>query len=241
MAILFVSCKEEIPWAEDSDVPSHKPWTFLLEKHVSENGSVDYEGFQNDIALLDMYLNKISKNAPSKKWSKEDQLAYWLNAYNAFVIKLVLNHYPIKRIRDVTLYIPFINTPWDIEFIPLNNQKVDLNFIEHKVLRKVFKEPRIHFALVCASKSCPSLRREAYEGARVRDQLQEDGINFINDSKKTSISEDRIVVSPIFSWFKEDFNKDGSLIDFINGFSNVEIRSDAEIEYLEYDWSLNSF
>ncbi len=115
----------------------------------------------------------------------------------------------------------------------------DLNNIEHNILRKNYDEPRIHFAINCASISCPKLRREAYTGGKLEEQLNEQTIAFINDSGKNVISAECMEISKLFSWFSGDFENDGTVIDYINRYSRVSVNANAEISYKSYDWSLN--
>jgi hypothetical protein len=140
-------------------------------------------------------------NPPDKKeWSESAQLAYWINVYNAFTIKLIIDHYPVESIKDIgsKIQVPFINSPWDIKLIEIEGKKYDLNNVEHSILRKDFEEPRIHFAIVCASFSCPKLRREAFTAEKLEEQLQEQAVDFINDPAKNSISKNKAEVSKIF-------------------------------------------
>jgi hypothetical protein len=123
--------------------------------------------------------------------------------------------------------------------IEIEGKKYDLNNVEHSILRKEFEEPRIHFAIVCASFSCPKLRREAFIAEKLEVQLQEQTVEFINDPAKNSISKNKAEVSKIFSWFKGDFTRNGSLADFINQYAKTKLDKDAKISYMDYDWSLN--
>ncbi|WP_209332640.1 DUF547 domain-containing protein [Lunatimonas salinarum] len=222
--------------------PSHALFDKLLQKHVSEAGSVDYAGFRADRAQLEEYLALLSEQAPDRQtWSEAEQLAYWINAYNAFTVKLIIDHYPVKSIRDIgpKLSIPLVQTVWHLEFFEIGGQKASLDEIEHAILRKEFEEPRIHFAINCASISCPALAREAYTADRLEEQLEQAARRFINDPTRNRIQSRRVEISEIFSWFKGDFTKSGSLIDFLNRYADVKIHSDARIGYLPYDWNLN--
>ncbi len=219
--------------------PSHQPWDKLLKKNVNASGMVNYKGFQKDKAELDSYLKTLSDNAPDNSWSENDQKAYWINAYNAFTVSLIMQHYPVKSIKDITGKSNKINTPWDISFITIGGKKYDLNNIEHGILRKRYNDPRIHFALVCASISCPKLRNEAYSGSQLNAQLDDAGKDFLNDDSKNKISADRADLSKYFSWYKEDFAKNGSLADFINKYSTTKINANTKIGSLDYNWSLN--
>lgn len=205
--------------------------TSILQKHVSPNGQVNYKAIKTNKASLDTYLEQYSKISPKNSWSKEQVLAYWINAYNAFTIELIIDNYPIKSIKD-------LKKPWDKKFIPLANKKISLNYIEHEILRTL-NEPRIHFAIVCASASCPKLLNEAYTPEKLNKQLTQATKGFLSDTSRNKISESNIEISKIFKWFAKDFKKNGSLIDFINTYSDVRVLSNANIDYLDYNWSLN--
>lgn len=219
--------------------PSHQQWDKLLKKHVDAKGMVNYKGFKQDKSELNAYLKLLSENPPQKNWSKEDQMAYWINAYNAFTVDLILQKYPVKSIKDIAGNIYKVNTPWDIKFITIGGKKYDLNNIEHGILRKKYNDPRIHFALVCASISCPRLRYDAYTGAQLNAQLEDAGRDFLNDRSKNRISADKADLSQYFSWYKGDFTKNGSLVDFINKYSQTKINSSTKIGSIDYNWSLN--
>ena len=242
IACLFIACDPiQQETDHESTVPDHSEFDRLLKKHVNEIGRVDYTGFAEDRRELDSYLNRLSSNPPSKRWEETDQIAYWINAYNAFTIELILEHYPLESIRDIgsSVQIPFINSPWDIKFIKIGDQELDLNDIEHSILRERFNEPRIHFAINCASNSCPVLRREAYTGKMLIEQLEEQTVQFINDPSKNLLGSSYIRISRIFNWFRSDFKEAGTVIDFVNRYSEVEIKPNAKIRYLDYDWGLN--
>ncbi|WP_411274174.1 DUF547 domain-containing protein [Daejeonella sp.] len=219
-------------------VPSHTQWDKLLKKHVSAAGMVNYKGFQADKSEFNAYLKSLSDSAPQKSWSENDQKAFWINAYNAFTISLILQHYPVKSIKDIGGKIYKINTAWDIKFIPIGREKYDLNNIEHKILRK-YNDPRIHFAIVCASMSCAKLRREAYTGSKLEAQLVDQGKDFLNDKSKNNIRADKAELSKYFTWYGGDFTKNGNLVDFINGYSQTKINSSTKITYVDYNWNLN--
>ena len=220
-------------------VPSHQQWDKLLKKHVNTSGMVNYKGFQNDKSDFDAYLKTLSDNAPQKSWDENDQKAFWINAYNAFTVALILKHYPVKSIKEIGGKIYKINTAWDIKFINIGGEKYDLNNIEHKMLRRKFNDPRIHFAIVCASISCAKLRREAYTGSQLEAQLEDQGKDFLNDKSKNRISADKAEISKYFTWYGGDFTKNGSLVDFINKYSQTKISANTKINYLDYNWSLN--
>ena len=211
----------------------HSAWNSLLKVNVSNAGNVNYKGFQKSEAKLDAYLNSISNGSYDDKiWSKNEQLAFWINAYNAFTVKLILNNYPTKSINDIT-------SPWDKKFFKIGGTKMNLNQIEHKILRVKFNEPRIHFAIVCASFSCPKLHNEAFTGKNTQSLLASLTKGFVNDTKRNKIAADKIQISELFNWFKGDFTKKSSLIEFLNQYSNVKINANAKVSHLPYNWSLN--
>jgi len=219
---------------------SHAAWDSLLRKYVSDDGTVNYRGFLRKKNRLNAYLDTLSHHPPNEThWTKEERLAYWINAYNAFTVELILTHYPLKSIKEIGGNIPMINSPWDLKFFNIGGMDVDLNTIEHDILRKKFREPRIHFAINCASKSCPKLLNEAFSPEKIEQQLQAQAVYFVNNPEKNRIRPNEIAVSQIFDWFQTDFTKDGSLIDFLNRFSRANIAADAAIRYLDYDWRLN--
>ena len=228
----------------DSDrrAPNHDTWDVLLKAYV-KNGHVDYGALYKTSGPLNNYLTLLQSQAPSADWSSNERLAYWINAYNAFTIQIILDHYPVKSIKDIgdKVQIPLINSTWDIKFINIGGKELSLNDIEHRILRQEFNEPRIHFAIVCASKSCPPLRSEAYSPEKIDEQLEDQAIDFVNDKTNNHTAESHIEISKIFNWFEGDFTKEGSLIDFLNKYSQTRIDANAAINYLDYDWSLNDW
>lgn len=217
----------------------HQIWNELLQTNVDEKGNVNYKGFISEKAKLQKYLDALSKEAPKRDWSKNEKLAYWINAYNAFTVKLIIDNYPTKSIKDLGGAIYKINTPWDIKFITIEGKSYDLNNIEHGILRKEFDEPRIHFAVNCASISCPVLRNEAFVAGKLEQQLNEQTSRFINDPIRNKINSTTAELSKIFSWFKGDFTKDGTLEAFINQYAKTKITSQTKISFMEYNWNLN--
>lgn len=207
----------------------HTVWDGLLKAHVDAKGVVNYGGFIQDKAKLEDYLEFLAARVPDDTWSVQEQLAYYINLYNAATVKLILDHYPVQSIQDVP-------RTWAVPFIKIGAKEFSLGALEHSLLRKM-NEPRIHFAINCASKSCPDLWNSAYTAAHLDTQLDRATRRFLN-SDKNHISEDRLELSKIFQWFKGDFN-DGDLIGFLDPYVGFNISSSAEIEFRPYDWSLN--
>ncbi len=237
LLFFLVSCISVDKVESDSKPIDHDIYADLLNRYVDIEGNVDYDGLQKDSVKLNTYLKMLSGGHPSDKgWTREEQLAYWINAYNAFTLQLMVRHYPVKSIRDIKGMIPFVNSAWDYEFITIEGIKYDLNDIEHGILRDQFKEARIHFAINCASASCPILRNEPYTAENLESQLESAAVQFINDPDRNQIAENKIAVSKIFSWFSSDF---GELIPYLNQYSEVQINENADIGFREYDWDIN--
>ena len=227
-----------------TDAPplTHAAWDGLLKKYVNDQGLVNYKGFRADSLTLNAYLQELSVHLPSKSWTETDQLAYWINAYNAFTVQRIIRSYPVKSIKDLGGDKIFVNTPWDQHFIKLAGTAYSLNDIEHRIIRKKFKDNRIHLALVCAAMSCPRLRNEAYTGPRLNIQLNEQGRDFVNNPTKNKLTPaDKPQISSIFNFYPKDFTKNGStsVQDFINRYATQKIKPDATLGYLTYNWALN--
>lgn len=242
VSVLLINCNPTVATNPDSDPPSHKSYSSLLKKHVDDEGLVNYKGLLKDRSKLKSYLKTLEENAPNKDWTENERLAYWINAYNAYTLDLILEHYPVESIKDIgaKIKIPFVNTPWDIKFIKIEGEEYDLNNIEHGIIRKQFDEPRIHFALVCAAVSCPKLRNEAYFPERLDEQLTQAARDFLATESKNSIrSSNKAELSKIFSWYGGDFKKKTTLIEYINQYAPQKLNKDAEIDFKDYSWDLN--
>ena len=236
------SCIKVKDYKSESKPVNHAMFDGLLKKYVNTEGYVDYKGFIKDSVKFNSYLDLLSKSHPNdKNWSKDESLAYWINAYNAFTIKLICMHYPLKSIKDIKSGIPFVSDTWTIKFIKIEGKMYNLNDIEHGIIRPKFNDPRIHFAVNCASKGCPPLLNEAFSGEKLQAQLDSQAKAFINDGNRNKIkSASKADVSKIFTWFSGDFKKSSpSVIAFINKFAKTKLSEKAELTYQDYDWSLN--
>jgi hypothetical protein len=211
---------------------SHQKWDRLLKRHVNSSGLVDYKGFKTDLALLEAYLNDLAANPPGDDWSTESKMAYYINSYNAYTVKLILDNYPVKSIKD-------ISSPWGRDFIPLGAQKISLDRLENRILRKM-SDPRIHFAINCASYSCPPLYNEAFTPEKLEAQLNQVTAAFINGSLN-KLDPQKPQLSEIFKWYRRDFKvyDQVDVIGYINQYSKIKLSPDARIGYLDYNWSLN--
>jgi hypothetical protein len=253
--------------AKETVHPNTIEYAAILEQFVS-NGQVDYSALNNDREPLDEFVSSL--NAYSKfvyeEWDQLEKIAFWINAYNAITLQVILDHYPITKKSGLTGF-PFPTS--SIRQIPgawtkikhlVFDRHVTLDEMEHDILRKDFNEPRLHMALVCAAKGCPPLRAEPYEGRRLSAQLDDQVRKFLSKSENFKINRERQVVSlsPIFSWFGEDFERkfqgsvtranlpraERSIVAFIREYvtKNDQHFLDQEnygINYSKYDWSLN--
>ena len=213
-----------------------KIWNTLLQKHVNEKGWVDYKGFEKDKSQLDVFLGYVEKTSLASLPSNNAKKAFWINAYNAYTIKLILNHYPVKSILDIKVD---GKGAWDIPFAIIGGKTYTLNHIEHEILRKKYTDPNIHVGVNCASISCPALSNVAFTEKNIDTLLSKDMKKFINDPFRNTISASHLELSQIFNWFKDDFTKQSDLITFINQYSIAKVSPSTTINYIEYNWNLN--
>ena len=222
--------------------PTHAGWNTIVKQYVNERGLVNYRGLRTDSLALNAYLQDLATHLPSKGWTDNDRLAYWINAYNAYTVQLIIRNYPVKSIKDLGGDKIFVNTPWDKHFIHLAGTAYSLNDFEHRIIRKQFPDNRIHLALVCAAMSCPRLRNEAYTGPGLNAQLDDQGRDFLNNPAKNKLTPpEKPQVSAIFSFYPKDFTKNGStsVQEFVNRYATTKIKPDAPLAYLTYNWALN--
>ncbi len=231
---------------------AHGPWTALLRERV-RGDRFDYAGLQRDPAPLQAYLHTLEAvtAAELQGWSREQRFAFWINAYNAFTVKRVVDDYPLKSIRDLSRALG-LKSVFDEEFIPLDAlhpegraERLSLNDIEHGILRKEFADARLHAAINCASISCPPLRNEAFVAERLDEQLDAQMRSFLADAARNRLdrAERTLELSKVFEWFREDFERDaGSVAEFVARFFPADERElvrSARLRYLDYDWGLN--
>lgn len=212
----------------------------LLSKYV-KGGVVDYQGLKREEGNLDRYLQVLEKT-DSKGLSRNEQFAFYINAYNAWTLKLILTGYPgLKSIKDLG---SFFRSPWKKKIARIDGTVMSLDHIEHEILRPRMKDPRIHAAVNCASKSCPPLLSVPYNGKSLDRQLEEQFTAFINDPSRNRLEGNTLYVSRIFDWYAKDF--EGGTMGFFLKYAKgdfkkrlEENRSQIKIRYLDYDWSLN--
>lgn len=255
--ILSIICAVLLAWwmfpekyllASEKELFSHEDYNQLLEKYVKD-GLVQYRGLKKDESVLNKYLARVGAMNPACL-NQNQQIAFYINAYNAYTLKVILENYPLTSIRK-------ISGVWSNKRYLIHGKKVSLEYIEHEILRKQFNELRIHFALVCASKGCPYLRSEAYVGSRLSEQLDDNARVFFKDKLRGVKAESRdgvffgtnhyLHVTKIFNWFKKDFVRDGNtVLGYVEKYAPEDVkkfiakhRSELSIKYLDYDWSLN--
>lgn len=228
----------------------HSLYDAVLKRHV-KGDKVDYKSLKAD-QDFQTYLNQLSNANPDSLSSREEKIAFWINAYNAFTLKLIIDNYPVKSITEISALgklTAFIgDSPWRREFFSINGKKMSLDKIEHEILRQTFKEARIHFAVNCASSSCPILRPEAYAAQTLDAQLSDQAKRFLKDALRNRIdlNSKTIYVSKIFDWYQGDFAKAAGsleryLADFIDddAIKQMLLNKELKIEFMDYDWSLN--
>ena len=222
---------------------THALFTSVLTNYVKD-ARVDYAALKAQPQDLTRYLDQVAavSKAEFKKWSEPEQIAFLANAYNAYTLRLIIDHYPLKSIKDIG---SFFQGPWDQPVVKLFGETITLNTLEHKILRVDYAEPRLHFALVCAAKGCPPLRNEAYVGVRLNEQLNDQGKQFLAETAKNRVeaAEHTVYLSPIFKWYAGDFEKkSGSVLAALKPYwpaKPVAGYEEFEIRYTGYDWSLN--
>lgn len=221
---------------------THSALDSFLKTYV-QDGWVGYkkihEEWKNPEHPLKKYLKSLEKylRKEVEAWPKNDQMAFYINAYNAYTIALILDHYPLKSIKD-------IGSPWKEEIVKLLGETHHLDWIEHDMLRGTFKDFRIHASIVCASKGCPKLQSFAFEGAKLDQQLTNVMREFVNNPQKNKFDSGKKAasLSKIFKWFSDDFKP--SVKDFLMLYANEDTKKvlkdpDVTIDYLDYDWNLN--
>jgi hypothetical protein len=258
-------CLVAAPTTADSKAGLHADFDRFLQRHVSESGTIDYALARDDSADLDRYVAWLVEVSPDNRAElfprREDQLAYWINAYNAWVIRKVLDHYPISSVKDVQppgyfFFLPRVAGFFVFEEITLGGDRMSLRALENGIVRKRFAEPRIHFALNCASIGCPRLPSRAFGSEELEKELERETRRFLSDSEKLRIDTDArmIEVSSIFDWYEDDFKQwmkrlhpnapatlQGYLAASLPERQAELLRAcdDCPIEFIDYDWGLN--
>jgi hypothetical protein len=230
---------------------SHKNWDQVLKNYQNSNGLINYKKLKSDLNTdvnnnFNAYLKEIQSVSQKDfdQFSKQEQMAFLINSYNALTVKLILDHYPVKSIKKIG---GWLTKPWSVEFFSLLDGKIkSLDPIEHKMLRPLYKDFRIHSAVNCASISCPPLRNEAYLALKLDKQLDDQMRLWLKDKNRNQINSKSKLwkVSKIFDWYKDDFNQwGGGVNNAINKYLKPSLGPEKlkqiQIEFLDYNWDLN--
>ena len=227
---------------KNQEIPSqkgqldHSKWNSLLKKYVNEAGFVDYDGFKKEQNELKEYLTYLNVNSPQKSWSINEQFAYYINLYNAATVDLILTNDMPESIKDID---GPLGQVWLKKYILVNDKEYSLAAIEKNVLQKM-RDPRIHFAINCASYSCPKLQNKAFTAANVDALMDQSAREFVNSDKNDFSNPDDPKLSSIFKFYTEDFTQTGmTLAQYINQFAETKIAEKEKYNFKNYDWSLN--
>lgn len=223
------------------DTVDHSIFSALLQEHV-HGTRVDYDGFARDEATLDTYLDLLAEVDP-ERLSQDGQLAYWINVYNAWTIKFILSRWPdIDSIKDLG---GLFQSPWKRKIVRTRQGVLTLDHVEHDIIRPVFQDARIHFAINCAAVSCPPLQTFAYTEADLQEQLSMVTARFLNSAENYTAEGNTLRVTKVMDWFAEDFTP--SKHEFLLRFAKGELREymlakgeTLRIRHLSYDWALNA-
>lgn len=227
----------------------HSPFDALLKKHVVD-GLVDYAAFKLAPRFRE-YLESLNSQDPSRL-PEAERLAFWINAYNAYTIDLIVKHDEKESIRNINKSLGFLKLkgPWKEPVVKAGGRTYTLDEVEHEIIRKQFREPRIHFALVCAALGCPPLRSEAYSGSRLEAQLQDQAGRFLvrmPAHNRVDAASRTAYLSPIFDWYKQDFGGDDAAVGrYVAQFypegpeKRLLLSGDFQVKHTDYDWTLNS-
>lgn len=232
-----------------SEQIDHAPWAAFLTRYlkIGDDGihRIDYGAVsQADRAGLRAYLDRLSASDVDGL-NRAEQFAFWSNLYNALTVDTVLDAYPIESIRDIDISPGlFANGPWGAELIEVHSEALSLDDIEHRILRPIWGDPRVHYAVNCAALGCPNLQAEPFTGARLDDQLDAAARAFVNHPRGVTIDGERLVVSSIYSWFKSDFGgDDAGVIAHLRRHAAPDLAARlarfAVINDHRYDWRLN--
>ena len=227
----------------------HSAWDALLARHVAarDGGAnlVAYDGFSaKDRAQLERYVTAMAA-IPIGDYPRDEQLAYWINLYNALTVQVVLDNLPVASIRDInTSPGLFSSGPWGQEVVSVEGHALSLNDIEHRILRPIWRDPRIHYGVNCASIGCPDLAPRAYTGATVQGMLDAAARSYVNDPRGVLVRDGKVTVSRIYDWFIEDFGgSEQAVLDHLRRYAEPDLAARLTVvgglTDTQYDWSLN--
>lgn len=210
--------------------PDYAAYESILAQHVTAEGKVDYTGLKKELPSFRKVVADMTARKPDDTWSREEQMAFWINTYNAYTLLVVTAHYPVGSILDIDN-----GETWKVAQAVVGGRNYTLDEIEHEVLRSRYHDPRIHFAINCAAASCPPLMNSAYRPARLEQQLDDRTRLFIH-SRQNEITPFKARLSELFRWYASDF---GDVPAYINRYASTKLTPGSTISYIPYDWSLN--
>jgi Protein of unknown function, DUF547 len=227
----------------------HSGWDRLLARYLKADADglnrFDYKGVsQEDRAALKGYISRLAR-VPISTYARPEQRAFWINLYNALTVDVVLDHYPVASIRDIDISPGlFSDGPWGKTLVAVEDTPLALNDIEHRILRPIWRDPRIHYAVNCASAGCPNLARKAYTAAAMEPMLEAAAHDYINSPRGAHVGKDGLVVSSIYVWFQDDFGGDDkAVVAHLRRYADAPLKQALEgrtsIDGHAYDWSLN--
>lgn len=226
----------------------HAAFDALLARHLSVGADgiarFDYAAAKADRGPLDAYLERLSA-VPVAALARPEQMAFWINLYNALTVAVILDHYPVASIRDIDISPGwFADGPWGKKLIAVAGRELSLDDIEHRILRPIWRDPRVHYAVNCASLGCPDLQDRAFRGASLEEQLAAAARRFVNHPRGASLDDGDLVVSSIYRWFRSDFGGDETgVISHLRQFADSGLAQAlagvSEIAGDRYDWNLN--
>lgn len=229
----------------------HATWNAFLALYVrkSEDGinRVAYsEVTPEDRARLDGYV-RLMQTVPIGRFARKEQLAYWINLYNAETVKLVLDHYPVSSILKIAISPGWFDRgPWDAKLLKIEGEELSLNDIEHRILRPIWRDSRIHYALNCASLGCPNLQPQAFTGGNTEAMLDNAAREYVNHPRGAHFEDGHLIVSSIYNWYKSDFGgSDATVLAHLRRYAEPKLARRlggvSEISDYQYDWALNDF
>lgn len=229
----------------------HKPWNLFLKKYVIEDSSqlnrVAYSQVTvEDKTALKQYI-RLTSSLPISEFNQEQQRAFWINLYNALTIDIILDHYPVESILNIKLSSGlFTRGPWEKKIVTVENEALSLDDIEHRILRPIWQDPRIHYAVNCASIGCPNLSSQAFTAENMEEQLDNAAVSFINHSRGVNVKRGKLIVSSIYEWFQNDFGgNDKGVIQHLTQYAEPELQKRLatfnKIHNDQYNWQLNDY
>lgn len=239
--LILIACeKNDTPEPDPTDPPmtmdtvNHAPWDQLLQQYVNAAGDVNYGGLKSEQAKINTYLDHLKTHPPKTEWSDNKKMAYWINLYNAYTIKSIVDAYPLNSILDLDN-----GHIWTTRMVPVGTTSYTLDQIEKDKLLAVFNEPRVHFAVNCAAASCPPLLNKAWTAYNIQQYYDQVTRAFINNTTYNTLGANALEVSKIFDWYASDFGGANNVATYIQNYTTTTIAPNATVTFKNYNWALN--